>query len=75
MPPRSFRLAIALCRNACQNALWSEDCRMGLIILILVILLLIGAFPTRGYGFGYGSHGVIGTVLIIVLILYLLGRL
>lgn len=48
---------------------------MGLIILIFVILLLVGAFPTRGYGFGYRSHGIIGTILIIVLILFLLGRL
>src|SRR5438067_5479162 len=48
---------------------------MGLILLIIVILLLIGAFPTRGYGFGYGSHGILGTILIIILILWLLGRL
>ncbi|HAF15063.1 MAG TPA: DUF3309 domain-containing protein [Spartobacteria bacterium] len=48
---------------------------MGLIILIVVILLLVGAFPTGGYGFGYRSHGIIGTILVIVLILYLLGRL
>jgi Protein of unknown function (DUF3309) len=48
---------------------------MGLIILIVLILLLVGAFPTGGYGFGYGSHGVIGTILIIVLVLYLLGHL
>ncbi len=48
---------------------------MGLIILILVILLLVGAFPTRGYGFGYRSHGIIGTILLIVVILFLLGRL
>jgi len=48
---------------------------MGLIILIVVILLLVGAFPTRGYGYGYRSHGILGTVLVIILILYLLGRL
>jgi hypothetical protein len=48
---------------------------MGLIILIILILLLVGAFPTRGYGFGYRSHGVLGTILLIILILYLLGRL
>ena len=53
----------------------SKNHRMGLIILIVVILLLVGAFPTGGYGFGYRSHGIIGTILIIVLILYLLGRL
>jgi hypothetical protein len=48
---------------------------MGLIILIVVILLLVGAFPTGGYGYGYRSHGIIGTILLIVVILYLLGRL
>jgi Protein of unknown function (DUF3309) len=48
---------------------------MGLIILIVVILLLVGAFRTGGYGYGYRSHGILGTVLVIILILYLLGRL
>jgi hypothetical protein len=62
-------------RIACQAARGkSRNHRMGLIILIVLILLLVGAFPTRGYGFGYGSHGLIGTILIIVLILYLLGH-
>jgi Protein of unknown function (DUF3309) len=28
-----------------------------------------------GYGFGYRSHGIIVTILIIVVILYVLGRL
>jgi hypothetical protein len=53
----------------------SRNDPMGLIILIIVILLLVGAFPTGGYGWGYRSHGILGTVLIIILILYLLGRL
>jgi hypothetical protein len=53
----------------------SRNDRMGLIFLIVVILLLVGAFPTGGYGFGYRSHGIIGTILVILLILYLLGRL
>lgn len=48
---------------------------MGLILLIVLILLLVGAFPTGGYGFGYRSHGILGTILLIILILYLLGRL
>ena len=48
---------------------------MGLILLIVVILLLVGAFPTGGYGFGYRSHGIIVTILVILLVLYLLGRL
>ena len=48
---------------------------MGLIILIVVILLLVRAFPTGEYGYGYRPHGILGTILVIILILYLLGRL
>jgi len=63
-------------RNCLANyAVKTRNPRMGLIILIIVILLLLGAFPTGGYGYGYRSHGIIGTILIIVLILWLLGRL
>lgn len=48
---------------------------MGLILLIVVLLLLLGAFPTGGYGFGFRSHGILGTILVILLVLYLLGHL
>ena len=48
---------------------------MGLILLIIIIQLLLGAFPTGSYDFGYGSHGLLGTILIIILILWLLGRI
>lgn len=50
---------------------------VGTILIILLILLLLGAFPRWGYssGWGYGPSGVIGVILVIVLILFLLGRL
>jgi len=50
---------------------------MGTILLIILILLLIGAFPTWPYssGWGYYPSGGIGPVLIIVLILVLVGRI
>ncbi|MBP7339373.1 DUF3309 family protein [Niveispirillum sp.] len=50
---------------------------MTTIILIILILILIGALPTWGYsrGWGYGPSGLLGTVLIVVLILMLLGRI
>jgi hypothetical protein len=50
---------------------------MGTILLIILILLLIGAFPTWPYssGWGYYPSGGIGLVLIIVLILVLVGRI
>lgn len=50
---------------------------MSTIILIVLVLLVIGALPTWGYsrGFGYAPSGLLGTILIIVLILFLLGKL
>ena len=44
------------------------------IILVLLILMLIGALPTWPHSarWGYGPSGGLGTVLIIVVILYLL---
>lgn len=46
------------------------------ILLILLVILLIGALPTWPYSqaWGYWPGGVLGTVLLIVLILMLLGR-
>jgi Protein of unknown function (DUF3309) len=48
---------------------------MRLIVLIILIILLVGAFPTWPYssGWGYYPVGGLGTILIIVLILALLG--
>jgi hypothetical protein len=50
---------------------------MGLIIVIILILLLVGALPRWGYssGWGYGPSGLLGLILIIVIILALLGRI
>lgn len=50
---------------------------MGLIILIILILLVVGAVPHWGYsrGWGYGPSGILGIILVIVIILLLLGRL
>ena len=48
---------------------------MRLIILIILIILVIGALPTWPYssGWGYYPSGGLGTLLIILLILALLG--
>ncbi len=47
---------------------------MGLILLIILILLLIGAIPSWPYSrnWGYGPSGGIGLIVVIVLILLLL---
>jgi hypothetical protein len=50
---------------------------MRLILLIIVIILLVGALPTWPYSaeWGYYPSSGLGTVLIVLLILVLLGRL
>jgi len=50
---------------------------VGLIILIILILLLVGAVPRWGYsrGWGYGPSGLLGIVLVVVIILLLMGRI
>ena len=50
---------------------------MGLVLIIIVILLLVGALPRWGYssGWGYGPSGLLGLILIIVIILALLGSI
>jgi hypothetical protein len=53
------------------------DMSIGLILLIILILLLIGAFPSWPYsrGWGYYPSGGLGLLLLIVIILLLLGRI
>ena len=47
---------------------------MSTIILVILILLLIGALPTWPHSskWGYGPSGGLGTILVVLLILYLL---
>ena len=54
----------------------SEDTVMNLILLILLVVLLLGALPAWPYSadWGYYPSGALGTVLIVVLVLALLGR-
>ena len=50
---------------------------MRLIAFIILIVLLLGALPTWPYsaGWGYYPSGGLGTILIIVIILALVGVL
>jgi hypothetical protein len=47
------------------------------ILIIILILFLLGAFPAwpHSRGWGYGPSGVIGLILVILLILLLLGKI
>jgi len=48
---------------------------MGIILLIILILLVIAVLPTWPYssGWGYYPTGGLGTILLILIILWLLG--
>jgi len=50
---------------------------IGTILLIVLILMLIGAFPSwpHSQSWGYGPSGGIGLVVLIVVILLVLGRI
>jgi len=50
---------------------------LGLILLILVVVLLVGAVPTWPYSrsWGYYPMGGIGLILLIVILLFFFGRL
>lgn len=50
---------------------------MGLILLIIVLLLVLGALPTWPYstGWGYYPSGGLGLILLILIVLLLMGRL
>jgi hypothetical protein len=47
---------------------------MGLILLIVLIILLLGAVPAWPYNrsWGYGPSGGLGLIVVIVLVLLLL---
>jgi Protein of unknown function (DUF3309) len=50
---------------------------LGTILLIVLILMLIGVLPTwpHARNWGYAPSGVLGAVVLIVVILFLMGRL
>jgi hypothetical protein len=50
---------------------------LSLLLFIILIVLLIGTLPAWPYsrGWGYYPSGLLATILIIVLILVLLGRI
>jgi hypothetical protein len=49
---------------------------MGLVLLIILILLLVGAFPTwpHAHNWGYYPSGLLGLLVIVLIVLLLMGR-
>jgi hypothetical protein len=50
---------------------------IGTILLILLILVLVGAFPAwpHSRNWGYGPSGGLGVIVIILIVLLLMGRI
>ena len=50
---------------------------LGLVLLIVLVLLLVGALPSwpHSRSWGYGPSGLLTVVLVIVVVLALMGRL
>lgn len=49
---------------------------MSLLLFVLLLVLCLGALPHYPYsaGWGYAPSGVLGTILIILLVLTIAGR-
>ncbi|MEQ1502284.1 MAG: DUF3309 family protein [Myxococcota bacterium] len=49
----------------------------GMILLLVVVLALVAAFPAWPYSrsWGYAPSGTLGTVLVVLLVMFLLGYL
>lgn len=47
------------------------------LLIIVLVILLLGALPTWPYstGWGYYPSGIFGLVLLVLIILFLLGRI
>ena len=50
---------------------------LTLLVLIVLVLLLIGVVPAwpHSRSWGYGPSGVLGLVVVVLLVLFLTGRL
>ena len=50
---------------------------LSTILLIVLVLLLVGVVPAwpHSRSWGYGPSGVLGLVVVVLLVLFLMGRL
>lgn len=76
--PTVERFLPGSCTRSGGNLQSKEDIMsLGLVLLIVLAVLLVGAFPRWSYsnGWGYAPSGALGVVLLIVLVLLFMGRL
>jgi hypothetical protein len=63
-----------LASSASTFLLQLQEVSVELVIVIILVLLLLGSFPVYPYSrnWGYRGSGALGTILLIVVILWLL---
>jgi hypothetical protein len=71
--PMQARFAVTMAASIHRKKIMS----LGTILLIIVILALVGVFPSwpHSASWGYGPSGAMGVVVIILIVLLLTGRL
>jgi len=50
---------------------------VGLLLLLILVVVLVGAMPHWGYSrsWGYGPSGIVGLLLVILVVLLITGNL
>jgi hypothetical protein len=50
---------------------------LGTILLIVLVLVLVGVIPSwpHSKSWGYGPSGIVGLIFVVVLVLFLMGRI
>ena len=50
---------------------------LGTILLIVLILALVGVIPAwpHSSGWGYGPSGIVGLLVVIVIVMFVMGRI
>jgi hypothetical protein len=61
----------------CVHQPTEKTMSLSMILLIVLILILIGSIPAWPYsrGWGYGPSGVVGAIVLVLVVLWLMGRL
>lgn len=72
MPDASHRASPDIVNRTSESRM-----NLGTILLVVVILLLVGAFPAwpHSRSWGYMPSGGLGVVLVVLLVLLVMGRL
>jgi hypothetical protein len=72
--PKFGEAVVACVLNGGFQTSKTKESTMGLLLLIVIVLLLVGAFPAwpHARSWGYGPSGLLGALLIVILVLMLL---